>query len=187
MLVQALEPPHIPQRPALPCLGPRRRAPLTQVPADSMVSLPNLFIRLISLLCGANRTVNYSQQNKILIVHNYFGLLGDEIIWPQNQGREEEKSTECCKKKKAEGREVRGDALLWHASPACPVCTKELPPAAGTRVSTDPAPPCTALPGLTQPRAGSAAAPKASQRQVLPTPACKCARLREQRLVCRSC
>lgn len=61
-----------------------------------MVSLPNLFIRLISLLCGANRTANYSQQNKILIVHNYFGLLGDEIIWPQNQGREEEKSTECC-------------------------------------------------------------------------------------------
>lgn len=185
--MQALEPPHIPQRPALPCLGPRRRAPLTQVPADSMVSLPNLFIRLISLLCGANRTVNYSQQNKILIVHNYFGLLGDEIIWPQNQGREEEKSTECCKKKKSRR---EGGARRCFAV-ACQSCLPRLHEGAPTsRGDTCQHRPCTSLHGSAGSHPATCRLRSCSQSFTKASAAytcCKCARLREQRLVCRSC
>lgn len=60
--------------------------PLMHTLMESMVSLFNLFIRLFSILGCGNYSVNYSQHNKILIMHSYFRLLRDMIIWPQNQG-----------------------------------------------------------------------------------------------------
>lgn len=60
--------------------------PLMHALIEPVVSLFNLFIRLFSNLRCGNYSVNYSQHNKILIMHSYFRLLRDMIIWPQNQG-----------------------------------------------------------------------------------------------------
>lgn len=67
--------------PALP-----KQPPLAHALTQSMGLLCNLFIRLFSVLGCDNYSVNYSQHNKILIMHSYFRFLRDMIIQPQNQG-----------------------------------------------------------------------------------------------------
>lgn len=60
--------------------------PLPHALTQATALLRNSFIRLFSILGCGNYSVNYSQHNKILIMHSYFGLRRDMIIQPQNQG-----------------------------------------------------------------------------------------------------